>query len=303
MVALNRRMEEVQLSDAKFIDLFMPSSDGLRLHARIYGEANAAGSPIVCLPGLTRNAHDFHGLALRLSGDDLRRRVIVIEYRGRGQSERDPDWRHYTVAVEATDIRQMLKALHISQAIFIGTSRGGLVTMALAATAPHLIKACVLNDIGPVIEVEGLRRIASYVGKGTMPKDWDEAVKRLRASNTDFTDLSDEEWQEFARAVFVQRDDGQLSLSYDPALGNTLTGIDFSKPIPSAWPLFDLLKAYPVLTLRGEHSDLLSDATLVEMAKRHEAMEALIVSHEGHAPFVGRERTAKAIADFVGRVG
>ena len=175
--------------------------------------------------------------------------------------------------------------------------------MALAATAPQLIKACVLNDIGPVIETGGLQRIASYVGKGTMPKDWDEAVKRLRASNTDFTDLSDEEWQEFSRAVFIQRDDGQLSLSYDPALGNSLAAIDFTKPFPSAWPLFELLKIYPVLTLRGENSDLLSDATLAEMKRRHSGMDMLVVPREGHAPFVGREDTARAIADFVASVG
>jgi len=291
------------MSDAEFLDLFMPSSDGMRLHARIYGSDNGNAVPVVCLPGLTRNADDFHDLAMRLSANELRRRVIVIEYRGRGQSERDPDWRHYTVAVEAIDIRQLLKALRITRAIFVGTSRGGLITMALAATAPQLIKACVLNDIGPVIETGGLQRIASYVGKGTMPKDWDEAVNRLKAANTEFTDLSDEEWQAFARAVFVEQDDGRLVLSYDPALGNSLAAIDFTKPFPSAWPLFDLLKVFPVLTLRGENSDLLSDATLVEMKQRHRTMEMLVVPREGHAPFVGREHTARAIADFVERVG
>ena len=240
---------------------------------------------------------------MRVSANELRRRIIVIEYRGRGQSERDPDWRHYTVAVEATDIRQMLKALRITRAIFVGTSRGGLITMALAATAPQLIKACVLNDIGPVIETGGLQRIASYVGKGTMPKDWDEAVNRLKGSNTEFTDLSDEEWQAFARSVFAEQDDGRLVLSYDPAIGNSLAAIDFTKPFPSAWPLFELLKIYPVLTLRGENSDLLSDATLAEMKQRHRTMEMLVVPREGHAPFVGREHTARAIEDFVERVG
>ncbi len=291
------------MSDAEFLDLFMPSSDGIRLHARIYGSDNGNAVPVVCLPGLTRNAHDFHDLAMRVSANELRRRIIVIEYRGRGQSERDPDWRHYTVAVEATDIRQMLKALRITRAIFVGTSRGGLITMALAATAPQLIKACVLNDIGPVIETGGLQRIASYVGKGTMPKDWDEAVNRLKGSNTEFTDLSDEEWQAFARSVFAEQDDGRLVLSYDPAIGNSLAAIDFTKPFPSAWPLFELLKIYPVLTLRGENSDLLSDATLAEMKQRHRTMEMLVVPREGHAPFVGREHTARAIEDFVERVG
>ena len=103
--------------------------------------------------------------------------------------------------------------------------------------------------------------------------------------------------------MFVEKPDGALSLSYDPTLGNSLAAIDFAKPFPSAWPLFELLKAYPVLTLRGENSDLLSEVTLAEMMLRHPGMETLVVPNEAHAPFVGRERTAKAIADFVERVG
>jgi len=291
------------MSDAEFLDIFAPSSDGMRLHARIYGADDHNAVPVVCLPGLTRNAFDFHDLAMRLSSDELKRRVIVIEYRGRGQSERDPDWRHYTVAVEAIDVRQMLKALRVSRAVFIGTSRGGLIMMALAATAPQLIEACVLNDIGPVIEAEGLRRIASYVGKGKMPKDWDEAVMRLKVSNPDFTDLTELEWHDFARAVFVERTDGSLALSYDPALGHALAGIDFSKPLPSAWPMFDLLTPYPVLALRGANSDLLSEATLSEMARRHRSLETHTVPNEAHAPFVGRKQTAKRIEAFVEQLG
>jgi len=285
-----------------FDDFYLPSSDGLRLHARVYGEANRDTVPVVCLPGLTRNAHDFHDLAAKLSGDGFNRRVIVIEYRGRGQSDDDPDWRHYTIPVEAVDVRQMLAALGVTTAVMVGTSRGGLITMLLAATHPAVIKACILNDIGPVIEIKGLARIAGYVGKGTMPKDWAEAVERLRAANPDFTDLTDAEWDGFARAVFVEDGVG-FRLSYDPALGNTLAGINATQTIPPAWPLFDALASVPVMVLRGENSDLLSEATLAEMAKLHEGLETLTVPNEGHAPFVGRGATAEAVARFVMRVG
>jgi pimeloyl-ACP methyl ester carboxylesterase len=285
-----------------FDDFYLPSSDGLRLHARVYGEANRDTVPVVCLPGLTRNAHDFHDLAVKLSGDGFNRRVIVMEYRGRGQSDDDPDWRHYTIPVEAVDVRQMLAALGVTTAVMVGTSRGGLITMLLAVTHPAVIKACILNDIGPVIEIKGLARIAGYVGKGAMPKDWVEAVERLRAANPDFTDLTDAEWDGFARLVFVEDGIG-FRLSYDPALGNTLAGIHATQTIPPAWPLFDALASVPMMVLRGQNSDLLSEATLAEMAKRHEGLEALTVPNEGHAPFVGRGATAEAVARFVMRVG
>jgi len=285
-----------------FDDIYIPSADGLRLHARIYGDANRAQVPVVCLPGLTRNAQDFHALAERLAEAPCSRRVIAIDYRGRGGSAYDPDWQHYTVPVEAMDVRQMLAALGVKEAVFIGTSRGGLITMLLAITQNNLIKACILNDIGPVIEIKGLERIASYVGKGTMPMNWAEAVEELKASNADFTDLTDREWRDFSDIVFEEMVDG-LRLSYDPALGNTLTGIDFSKPLPSAWPLFEALGTAPVLAIRGVNSDLLSADTLAEMANRHPTMEIALVPHEGHAPFLGRERMAGVIADFVTRVG
>ena len=285
-----------------FDDIYIPSTDGLRLHARIYGDTNRAEVPVVCLPGLTRNAQDFHVLAERLAAPPHSRLVIVIDYRGRGGSAYDPDWQHYTVPVEAVDVRQMLAAFGVKQAIFIGTSRGGLITMLLAVTHKNLIKACVLNDIGPVIEIKGLARIASYVGKGTMPRNWAEAVEKLKASNADFTDLTNAEWRDFADIVFVEAVDG-LRLRYDPTLGNALADIDFTKPLPAAWPLFDALGAVPVLAIRGMNSDLLSDETLAEMAKRHPTMEIARVPNEGHAPFLGRARIAGVIADFVTRVG
>jgi pimeloyl-ACP methyl ester carboxylesterase len=284
------------MSEWRGFDLL--SSDGIRLHARLYGEANH-GTPIVCLPGLTRNADDFHALAVMLSQGDAARRVIVIEYRGRGDSEFDPDWRHYTVPVEAVDVRQMLKSLHVTEAIFLGTSRGGLITMTLKATIPSLVKAVILNDIGPVIEVAGLQRIASYVGKGSLPKDWNDAASRLKASNPDFTDLTDAEWHDFARAVYRETADGGLCLSYDPALSQGLAALDLTKPLPAAWPIFDLLSDVPLMVIRGKNSDLLSEGTVEEMTRRHPALVRLDVPNEGHAPFVGRPKTSQAIAKFI----
>ena len=154
------------------ISHFFTSKDGLRLHMKDW-RAGSPALPVVCLPGLTRNAGDFDVLAARLSA---KRRVVALDYRGRGLSDRDPDWKHYDLFVENIDILTALEAASIEAAIFVGTSRGGLHTMLLTGTRPQLLRAVVLNDIGPVLDVEGLRRIQSYVGKLPRPSSWANPV-------------------------------------------------------------------------------------------------------------------------------
>ncbi|MFM8608616.1 MAG: alpha/beta fold hydrolase, partial [Hyphomicrobiales bacterium] len=146
--------------------IYLSSSDGIRLYARVYGDLTSSKLPIVCLPGLTRNADDFVAMAQALIARDQKRKIVALDYRGRGRSQYARDAAHYSIAVEAVDVRQVLAALGIKRAIFIGTSRGGLITMLLGVTAPELIEAVILNDIGPVLEIAGLQRIATYVGKG-----------------------------------------------------------------------------------------------------------------------------------------
>jgi pimeloyl-ACP methyl ester carboxylesterase len=285
-----------------FSDFFYASHDGLRLHARIYGEANSPGWPIVCLPGLTRNARDFHELALYLSSKAKQpRRVIAFDYRGRGQSDYDPDISHYNVGVEAGDVLGGLSALGIEQAAFIGTSRGGLIVHVLGALKPAVLKAIVLNDIGPVIETEGLALIRSYLDRAPKPKTPDEAVAaQRRAHGADFPALADTDWARMVAAIFRDMDAG-LVPDCDPALVDTLAGIDFSKPLPDLWPQFDTLAAIPLLAIRGANSKLLSTATLEEMERRHPGMEALIVEGQGHAPFLETGDLPNKIAAFLGR--
>ncbi|RUU51912.1 alpha/beta fold hydrolase, partial [Mesorhizobium sp. M2C.T.Ca.TU.002.02.1.1] len=182
-------------SDEGFSDIFYIAPDGLKLHARVYGEAHA-GLPVICLPGLTRNARDFHELALHLSGKAERpRKVVAFDYRGRGQSDQDPDIGHYNVGVEAGDVLAGLSALGIEQAAFIGTSRGGLIIHVLGALKPAALKAIVLNDIGPVIEAEGLAHIRAYLDRAPKPKTFAEAVDaQRRVHGADFPALSDADW-------------------------------------------------------------------------------------------------------------
>ncbi|PBB34902.1 alpha/beta hydrolase [Mesorhizobium sp. M1A.F.Ca.IN.020.06.1.1] len=284
-----------------FSDFFYAAPDGLKLHARIYGEANG-GWPIVCLPGLTRNARDFHELALYLSGKaKTPRKVVAFDYRGRGRSDYDPDISHYNVGVEAGDVLAGLSALGIEEAGFIGTSRGGLIIHVLGALKPAALKAIVLNDIGPVIEAEGLAHIRSYLDRAPRPKTFAEAVDtQRRVHGAGFPALTDADWARMVGAICRDTDAG-LVPDFDPALVETLANVDFSKPLPDLWPQFNALAAVPLLAIRGGNSTLLSTATIEEMAKRHPGMETITVEGQGHAPLLDTGELPKKIADFLDR--
>ncbi|WP_372421491.1 alpha/beta fold hydrolase [Salinarimonas chemoclinalis] len=287
-------------ADRGFRSAFVRAGDGLRLHARVYGATPDRALPVVCLPGLARHAEDFHALALRLSRDpQAPRRVIALDYRGRGLSERDRDWRNYDIAVEMRDVLAVLAALDVPEAAFVGTSRGGLIVMALAASRPAILRAVVMNDIGPVIDAKGLIRIRGYVGKLPTPKSWAEAVDALkRLQGAQFPGLDAEGWLALARGTWTERADGTLALAYDPALTKTLERLDLEQSPPPLWPLFEGLAHVPVLAIRGAHSDLLAAQTLAEMGRRHPRLEAEEVSGEGHAPLL-RGPLAERIARFI----
>jgi len=287
----------------EFRSVFVTSQQGLKLHARDYGERASGRLPVVCLPGLTRNAVDFHDLAMALSRHRHRpRRVVAIDLRGRGLSEHDPDWRGYDPRIEVTDVMDQLAALGVAHAVFVGTSRGGLVTMGLAAARPGLIRAAVLNDIGPVIEAQGLIRIRSYVGKLPAPRSMDEAVDILRRiSDARFPALGDDDWLAMARGTWVERE-GRLVPSYDTNLFRGLAALDLEAPLPPIWPYFRALATVPVLALRGENSDLLSPATLEAMAAQHPGLQAVTVPGQGHAPLLRDAPTLSRIASFIAHV-
>ena len=266
-------------------DLFVSAADGLRLYARDYGHDTGGALPVVCLSGLARSSEDFHELAHALSSDEARpRRVLSLDYRGRGRSEWDKDWRNYDVTVELNDTLQVLTAAGIEKAVFVGTSRGGLITMALSAARPTLIAGAVLNDVGPVLEAEGLMRIKGYVGKLPTPLTLQEGTRILRqTSGPQFPGFSDQQWDAMARGTWREEETG-LSLNYDPNLMKTLEGLDLEAPLPDLWPLFEGLKPFPLLVIRGSHSDLLSAETVRTMQALHPRLAVVTVPGQGHAP-------------------
>jgi pimeloyl-ACP methyl ester carboxylesterase len=283
-----------------FSDFFYPSRDGLRLHARIYGEAVAGRWPVICLAGLTRNAQDFHELALFLSQRTATpRQVICFDYRGRGGSQHDDDVANYTVAVEAEDVLEGLAGLSISEGCFIGTSRGGLIVHLIGAMRPALLKAIVLNDIGPAIEPAGMEHIRAYLDPAPVPKPFKAIVESLRAVHgADFPALDAGDWDAMALALYRDDGTGRFIPDFDAKLVQILAGLDLTKPLPALWPQFDALARVPMMVVRGENSRLLSAATVDEMARRHAALRVVTVRGQGHAPFLETGALPQTIAAF-----
>ncbi|HTM71978.1 MAG TPA: alpha/beta hydrolase [Pseudolabrys sp.] len=295
-------MTALASSIANSYSTFVTAPDGLRLHVRCYGRASAAGTSVVCLPGLARTTADFDALATALSRDGSHpRRVIALDYRGRGLSQYDNNPANYSLPVELADVLAVVAALETLPAVFIGTSRGGILTMLLAAVRPSAIAGAVLNDIGPVIEPQGLMRIKSYVGKLPQPRTFEEGAEILRRLfHTQFPLLGPNDWLAAARRMFKE-EDGQLVTTYDLKLATTLAGVDLEQPVPTLWKEFDALGHVPVMVIRGANSDILSASTVAQMKARHPALETFDVPNQGHAPLLAEADVISLITKFVQR--
>jgi pimeloyl-ACP methyl ester carboxylesterase len=278
-------------------DVFFTAHDGLKLYARHYPAPGSRRRPLLCLAGLTRNSRDFHDLATALSQGAHARPVFALDYRGRGCSEHDPDWKNYAIPIEMLDVQDFITVFGLHRAAIVGTSRGGLIAMVLAAAQPTAIGAVVLNDIGPVIERAGLTRIAGYVGKTPPAATWQQATELVASMNRRaFPAVSDAQWEDVARQWFNEKD-GRPAAGYDAKLGKSISVRD--GPAPELWPQFMALSHAPLLVIRGGTSDLLSQATVRQMCARHPNSTALTVSGQGHAPLLKDEPTIAAIARFL----
>lgn len=274
------------------------SQEGLRLYAKDYGDRATVATPIVCLPGLTRNSKDFDSLAERLAPT---RRVLCPDLRGRGKSDYANRWTDYTPTFETADTLDMMSAAGISDAIIVGTSRGGIIAMLMAAIRPCALKGVILNDIGPELAPAGLRRIMGYAGRMEAPGSWDEAAIRLRQMNEHhFPDLNADQWRAFSARTFAD-ENGKPRIDYDPKIGIALrrTATMAKGEAPTLWPQFRALRHLPVLAIRGENSDLLSKETLARMTKEHPRLATITARDRGHAPFLDEPEVLDAIDVFL----
>ena len=277
---------------------FTTAQDGLRLHTLEFGDRRSPLLPVVCLPGLSRNADDFTTLATALAGS---RRVLALDYRGRGRSDYDPNPEKYAIPVETADVITVMAALDAAPAIVVGTSRGGLIAMTIASMKPELLAGVVLNDIGPVVDTAGVLRIKGYVGKLPQPATYQEGAELLRSLSGDqFPELGAPDWLAAAKRGWRQQG-GRLVTTYDPALDRTLDSVSPDKPFPTMWPQFDAMAQVPLMVVRGANSDILSTATVTAMQARRPDMELLVVADQGHAPLLAEPGTIGPIAAFAAK--
>lgn len=285
-----------------FRDVFCQSVDGLKLHAKVIGPDNSSALPVLCLPGLTRTADDFDDIARALATDPKApRKVVAVEYRGRGLSDYDPDPAKYAVPVELGDVQTIAASLGISRAILLGTC-GGLISMALAAVQPQLLAGVVLNDIGPALEIGGLMKIKSYIANPPERKTWDEAAQGLKdLFGSVFPSLSDAEWMAWARRAFREKTGGGLERTYDLKIAKTLEGVTPDTPLPPIWELFDKLAGIPLMLVHGGLSDLLSPQGVQAMVARRPDIDLVEVADQGHAPLLADRATMDRIVAFCAR--
>ncbi|GGD16887.1 alpha/beta fold hydrolase [Aquisalinus flavus] len=277
--------------------------DGLTLHATVrrHPAAGVNAPSIICLPGLTRNERDFEGLAGWLTSRAFTGpacEVVALSLRGRGASDRDPDYSHYHPSIYAADVKALMEARGLTDALFIGTSLGGIVTMLIAANNPDAVSGAVLNDIGPQLAPEGLARIAGYVG-GSGPWDsWAEAAQGIKAINgVAFPKRHDSFWQIFARRVCTMTDRG-IELDYDTGIAKALAE---AGPAPSLEPGFAAL-AGPLLCVRGALSDLLTREIVSTMKDVQPQMDVCEIANTGHAPTLEEPAARRAIQKWLERV-
>lgn len=284
-----------------FEERVVATIDGLALYARDYAPMPPeTGLPVVCLHGLTRNSRDFEIVAPRIAS--LGRRVIVPDMRGRGRSANDPDPAHYVPAVYAQDVLTLLDALCVAQAIFVGTSMGGIITMVLAAIANQRVAGAALNDIGIKVNMDGLKRIQSYVGRGNPLADWKAAAEIVKSVNAGSFPARAEDgafWDAMARRAFREQN-GEVVADYDPMIALAFADLDTAPPIDLT-PLFQNLVAKPVLSVRGGISDLFSPQTVQEMRALKPDLETAEVPGVGHAPMLDEPEAWDALLDFLAK--
>ncbi len=261
-------------------------------------ETTAAAIPVLCLPGLSRNTRDFNDLSEYLQS--LGHHVIALDYRGRGMSEWDPDWRNYDLTVEGKDIDAAIEQLGLERFALLGTSRGGLHALAMSGRYPaERMAAVIFNDIGPHIEMRAIHRIAATLGHNMTHASLEDAAASLQQTlGNQFPAFHLSDWRKFAGQV-ASEDSGRMVMDYDPALAHQLASLDDAAPVADLWELYEKLTDRPVLILHGEHSDLLSEETCRRMLDTHPNARLKTIRDQGHAPVLWERETQEEIARFL----
>ncbi|MEJ2255480.1 MAG: alpha/beta hydrolase [Woeseiaceae bacterium] len=273
------------------------SADGLELFYRDFGPEDE-GTPVICLPGLTRNSRDFLEIAEYIGE---RRRVLLPDLRGRGNSAYDPEWRNYHPATYINDTWTLLDSLGIERVIIIGTSLGGLCAMGMAAMQANRLAAVVINDIGPEINPAGIARIQSYVGQQEIPGTWEEAIEQTRANYGEFLPgLSHKDWEDMVWKGYREGDAGQPIPDYDPNIARALAEVGAQAGDP--WMYFDALGPVRTTLLWGVLSDILTQDIVDKMAARKPDLDVVRVENRGHVPLLDEPECLAAVDTLLAEV-
>lgn len=283
---------------ADFEDGYWDSADGLRLHYRDYS-GPATRTPLICMPGLTRNARDFEPIAELLGG---KRRMIAIDFRGRGDSAYAKDPMSYMPITYMQDVDALLRELNLKSFITLGTSLGGIVSMLLATMWKEKMKGAILNDVGPEIGAKGAERIRSYVGQGRSFETWMHAARAMaEAHGSVYPDYKLDDWLRLAKRTCKLSGNGRIVFDYDMKIAEPFklpggeTGVDL-------WPVFDSLSGVPLLVLRGATSDILEKPVATKMLKKHGGATLATIPRVGHAPSLDEPEALEAIKGFLAGV-
>jgi pimeloyl-ACP methyl ester carboxylesterase len=261
-----------------------------------YTEWGAPDNPrvLVCVHGLTRNARDFDRLAGALA---QHYRVICPDVVGRGQSGHLKNPAFYSVPQYVADMVTLIARLNVQTVHWVGTSMGGLIGMALASMENTPIRKLLLNDVGPLITLESLQRIATYVGTDPTWATFDEALNFVKLVSTPFGPLTEADWMHLTEHSISQRSDGRWGFLYDPAIASPFKATFADKDI-DLWPIYELIKC-PTLVLRGAESDLLKHETWQEMGERGPRAKLAEIQGVGHAPMFMTDEQISLARDFL----
>ena len=278
-----------------FEERYIEAADGVRLYGRDYANPSAR-SPVLCLPGLTRNSRDFSSLATRISET---RRVICPDLRGRGKSGYDPDWRNYHPGQYAEDLWQLLDVLDVAETVVIGTSLGGWMAMLLNHQRPGRIAAAVMNDIGPEADPAGIARVTATAGRLDVVGTLEDAIEQAKSVySITFPDWNDQQWKLYTESTYRQLDDGRFDLNFDRQIGHAaregVSGLDIDP-----WAMFDDLAGVPTLLIHGVLSDILTGPIITRMRQRKPDLRVVPVKDRGHAPLLDEQEAVDAIATFL----
>ncbi|MGL5838878.1 MAG: alpha/beta fold hydrolase [Sphingorhabdus sp.] len=283
---------------AAYEDGYWWSGDGLRLHYRDYAGPKAR-APLICMPGLTRNARDFEPVATLMAG---KRRLLVLEFRGRGESAYAKDPMTYVPLTYAQDVDILLRELDFKKFVAVGTSLGGIVSMLLAGQWKERMAGVILNDIGPDIGAAGANRIRGYVGQGRSFETWMHAARAMAEVQGDiYPDYGLEDWLRSAKRTCKLSGNGRIVFDYDMKIAEPFrlpggeAGVDL-------WPAFSAMQDIPMLILRGEKSDILEKPTAAKMLRKNNAAKIVTIKGIGHAPSLDEPEAQAAIMEFLGAI-